>query len=212
MSRVSPHNARHYSRSEPLAPRRKSGFSTAISAVIMIAAVSILGSAMLIWANNVFGGQQRTIGNYYEQNSNLLKETFVIEDVWLNESSPPVGPSDYVNVTIRNVGDIAVNVTAVQVTALANNGTNACASNYRSSWQCDGPSASPQHYTTRTATPRYIANSANGWIASQGLISSKSTLRIDVQYIDWDNPNSNSLNIQVTTARGSIQTIVWKVK
>ncbi len=207
MNRESLHNARHYSRSEPLTSKRKSGVSNVVSAVIMIAAISIMGSAMLIWANGVFGGQQRTIGNYYEQNSNLLKETFTIEDVWL--SKPPV--ADYVNVTIRNVGDIAINATQVQVTAVNDTGMQACSpatqtNQFRTSWQCD-----PGTSYTQTAKPPYAMNSANGWIQSKGLISSKSTLRIDVGTIDWDNPNSKSLNIQVTTARGSIQLIVWKV-
>jgi len=205
-------DARHYS--GQLASRRKSGISTVVSAVIMIAAVSILGSAMLIWANSIFGAQQRTIGTSYEQNTNLLKETFVIEDVWLSKT-----PVDYVNVTLRNIGDIAINATQVQVTAVNSTGGIACASTFRTLWQCD-----PGSSYTQTVKVPYIQNSANGWINSKGLIASKGTLRVDVGCppnanpcpasgnIDWDNPNSQSLNIQVTTARGSIQNIVWKVQ
>ncbi len=201
MSRKTLDSSRDNFRPRPLGTRRKSGFSTVIGAVIMIAAISILGSAMLIWANSIFGAQQRTIGNNYQTNSNLLKETFVVEDVWLNKS-----PVNYVNVTIRNIGDIAINATQVQVTAVNASGGNACASNFRTSWQCD-PGTS---YTQTTKVP-YSANSGNNWILSKGLISSKATLRVDIANIDWDNPNSKTLNIQVTTARGSIQLIVWQV-
>ncbi len=201
MSRESLGDPRHNSRIRLRSRRRKSALSTVVSAVIMIAAISIMGSTMLIWAKTVFNAQQKTIGSTYETNSNLLKETFVVEDVWLNKS-----PVDYVNVTIRNVGDIAINATQVKVTAVNASGGTACASNFRTSWQCD-PGTS---YTKTTPVP-YSANSGNNWILSKGLISSKGTLRVDIANIDWDNPNSKTLNIQVTTARGSIQNIIWQV-
>ncbi len=195
MSRESLGDPRHNSRISLRSRRRKSGFSTVIGAVIMIAAISILGSAMLIWANTVFKAQQQTIGNNYQTNSNLLKETFLVEDVWLSKS-----PANYVNVTIRNIGDIGINATQVKVTDLDSNGNPLPSSSCTSPRKC-----------SVTQTTPFPANSANGWKSSNGLISSKNTIRIDVANICWQTCGAKSLNIQVTTARGSIQLIVWQV-
>lgn len=175
--------AYHFIRSR----KRRSGFGTVVSAAIMIAAVSVLGSVMLIWANTTFSGQQRQIGDYYEKNSNLIKETYMVEDVWLSKS-----PANYVNVTLRNIGDIAIDIKEVKIVALNSTGTAACTASCQS-----GTSAS---VTVPAAS-----------IPNNGVISSKQTLRIDVGNIDWDHANSKSLDISITTERGSIERIIWKV-
>ncbi len=188
MSRESLGDPRHNSRISSRSRRRKSGFSTVIGAVIMIAAISILGSAMLIWANTVFKAQQQTIGNNYQTNSNLLKETFIVEDVWLTKKDS--SHNNYVNVTIRNIGDIAINATQVKIFGLKSDG---------STWN------------STTASAKYTVSPTYSFpLNSNGLISTKQTLRVDVRYT-IDPANVKSLNIQITTARGSIQTIIWQV-
>jgi len=169
---------------------KRSGFTTAVSAVILIAAVSILGSVMVIWANSTFNAERQRIGDYYETNSNLLKETLMIEDVWLSKT-----PANYVNVTLRNIGDITVDVKEVKIIALNSSGTAACTL-----------SCVPVNGYTQTATAPFTPNN------SDGVISSKQTLRIDVANIDWDHINSVSLDISITTERGSMERIIWKVK
>ncbi len=160
--------------------KKRSGISNVISAVILIAAVSVLGSVMLIWANSTLGAQRQQIGDYYEENSNLLKETFIVEDIWLSQN-----PANYVNVTLRNVGGIAVDIKEVQVIALNSTGGTV---------------------DSEAVIPPFLPAS------SEGLISSKDTLRIDVGDIDWDHVDSKSLDISVTTERGSIQRVIWKVE
>ena len=166
--------------------KRRSGFTTVVGTAILIAAVSILGSIMVIWANTTFNAHRQTIGNDYERNSNLLKERFIIEDVWLSKS-PDL--SNYVYVTINNIGDIAINVKEVKVTALDSNGNLTCTSSCES-----GTTAS------KTVVP------------TNGVIGTKTILRIDVGNIDWDNNNSKSLDISITTERGSIERVIWGVK
>ena len=160
--------------------KKRSGISNVISAVILIAAVSVLGSVMLIWANSTLGAQRQQIGDYYEENSNLLKETFIVEDIWLSQN-----PANYVTVTLRNVGGIAVDIKEVQVIALNSTGGTV---------------------DSEAVIPPFLPAS------SEGLISSKDTLRIDVGDIDWDHVDSKSLDISVTTERGSIQRVIWKVE
>ena len=90
--------------------RGRQGFSTVLGSVIMIAAVSLMGSVMLIWANTNLNSQQKELGDYYEDTSNALKETYVIEDVWLSSI-----PADNVNITIRNVGPINLEIKSIQI-------------------------------------------------------------------------------------------------
>lgn len=191
MSRESLDDPRHNSRISLGTRRRKSGISNVVSAAIMIAAVAILGSTMLIWANTVFKAQQQTMGSTYETNSNLLKETFMVEDVWLSKS-----PANYVNVTIRNVGDIAINATQIQIIGLKSDGSTCAIAG------CTATAKAP--YKSPTG-PNYSFP-----LNSNGVIATKTTLRVDVQDV-WSDSSIKSLNIQVITARGSVLPIVWQV-
>ena len=162
--------------------KSKSGFGTVISSVILVAAVAILGSVVLIWANSSLNVQHERISKDYDTNSNLLRETFIVEDIWL--SKPLSG--NYVNITLRNIGDIAINATQVNVTAIDGSGAKACLD-----------TTSPP--CTKTIT-------------SNKVIQSKQTLMIAVENINLNHASSKSLDITITTQRGSVETILWKVK
>ncbi len=158
--------------------KRRAGFGTVISSVILVAAVAILGSVVLIWANSSLNVEKTKISNDFTKNSNLLRETFIVEDVWLSKS-----PADYVNITLRNIGDIAVNATAVNVTAIKSDGTLAC-----------------------TGSPPCT----NMTSFSNAVMQSKQTLMLAIK-VDWDNSNAKSLDITITTSRGSVEKILWRV-
>jgi archaellum component FlaF (FlaF/FlaG flagellin family) len=175
--------------------KKRAGFATVISTAILIGAVSVMGSVVLIWANTTFTAQQRTIGEYYEDNSNLLKENFVIEDVWLNKV-----PANYVNITMRNVGDAAIKVKEIKISGFKSDGSEVSDIIVVPTFTCQG---SPQH----CSLPQN----------SDGLLSTKQTLRADVNYT-WKNTQSpedpqaiKTLDIQVMTTRGSIEKVSWKV-
>jgi len=163
--------------------RKKLGIGTVVSSVIMVAAVAMLGSVVLIWANSSLNVEKTRIANDYANNTNTLRESFIIEDVWLSTS-----PANYVNLTIRNVGDIAVKIKEVNVTSLKSDGTLAC-------------TGSPP--CTQKINP------------SNSVIESKQSLMIAVASIKWYDPtpgNINSLDITITTERGSIEKMFWKVR
>lgn len=158
------------------------GITTSVSAAILISAVSILGSVVLIWANTAFTAEQVKIGDYYEKNSNLLKENYIIEDVWLSKN-----PANYVNVTLRNVGDITIDIKKIEIFGLK---------------------ADDTVFTSATAYPPFTGNPPN----SDGVVFADNTLRIDVSYT-WNDPaNIKSLDISVTTERNSMERIIWKVQ
>lgn len=146
--------------------KRRSGFSTVVGAAIMIAAVSMLGSVMMIWANSNFGAQQRQIGNYYEQTSNMLKETYVIEDVWLNKDVS--NNANYVNITTRNIGSIAIQIKSIQISS----GTNSF------TW-----TLSPA--VTVLSNQTYQANVPYNWSGKSTLDISVYTQRGSIERIVW---------------------------
>src|SRR3989338_6387938 len=175
--------------------RKRAGFATVVSAAIMISAVVILGSVVLIWANSTFNSQQKTIGDYYVSSSNLLKENFVIEDVWLNNS-----PSNYINVTLRNVGDEAIKVKEIRIVGFKSDGIKVSDITAIPVFTCQG-------------NPKHCSLPQN----NDGLVSTKQTLRVDVNYawkntIDPNDPNAiKTLDISVMTIRGSMGQVTWKI-
>lgn len=175
--------------------KRRAGFATVVSAAIMISAVVILGSVVLIWANATFNTQQKNIGDYYESSSNLLKENFVIEDIWLNNA-----PSDYINVTLRNVGDEAIKVKEIKIVGFKSDGIKVSDVTVIPVFTCQG-------------TPKHCSLPQN----NDGLVSTKQPLRVDVNYtwkntIDPNDPNAiKTLDISIMTIRGSMGQITWKI-
>jgi archaellum component FlaF (FlaF/FlaG flagellin family) len=87
--------------------------STAISSIIMVAAVITVGLAVLAWANNNFASQQQESTAFFNSQNELMRENFVIEDVWFH---PSTSEKD-VDVTLRNVGNVDMNVTAIHFNA-----------------------------------------------------------------------------------------------
>jgi len=160
--------------------RKKLGIGTVISSVIMVAAVAMLGSVVLIWANSSLNVEKTRIANDYANNTNSLRESFIVEDVWLD--GPPV-PENRVNITIRNIGDIAIKVKQFNVTAVNATGAIACASG-----------------CTNTTNPSNI------------VLESKTSYTILVKNIDWDHTLAKSLDITITTERNSVEKIFWRVR
>jgi hypothetical protein len=159
--------------------KKRAGVGTVISSLIMVAAVAILGSVVLIWANSSLHVEKTKISDDFAESSNLLRETFIVEDIWLSKT-----PADYVNITLRNIGDIAINATAVNVTAIKSDGTLAC-----------------------TGSPP-CTNSTN---LNDAILQSKETRMIPIK-VDWDNANAQTLDITITTSRGQVEKVLWRVR
>jgi hypothetical protein len=160
--------------------KRRAGIGTVVSSLIMVAAVSILGSVVLIWANSSLHVEKTKISDDFAESSNLLRETFIVEDIWLSTS-----PADYVNITLRNIGDIALNATAVNVTAIKSDGTLAC---------------------TTGSPPCTNSTSLNN-----AVLQIKETRMIAVN-VNWDHQDTQSLDITITTSRGTVEKMLWRVR
>lgn len=88
------------------------GLSTVITTLLMVAAVSIMGAAMMQWSSSSFAAKQLEISNQTNSRINLIKENLVLEDVWFYQNATG---HHLANVTIRNTGEVALTVSKVYV-------------------------------------------------------------------------------------------------
>lgn len=79
--------------------------------MMLVAAVGIMGSFLLVWSNSSFAISQRNIANSTDSKINMIRENFVVEDVWFYTQSG----TDYANVTVRNTGNVAIKVAHIYV-------------------------------------------------------------------------------------------------
>ena len=89
---------------------RKRALSTIVTTAIILSAVAIMGSLVVGWANMKLGAQEQALSLTFNQNINRLNEDFVVENVWYDYSL------NNVNVTITNIGILALNVTEIKFT------------------------------------------------------------------------------------------------
>jgi len=89
---------------------RKRALSTIVTTAIILSAVAIMGSFVVGWANMKLGAQEQALSLTFTESINRLNEDFVIENVWYDYYY------DNVNVTITNVGILALNVTEIKFT------------------------------------------------------------------------------------------------
>ena len=78
---------------------------------MLVAAVSMLGAALVAWSNSSFAIQQMNIANQTNSRINLIKESFIVENVWFYTNAT----GSYANVTIRNTGDLAITISNIYI-------------------------------------------------------------------------------------------------
>jgi hypothetical protein len=88
---------------------------------MLVAAVGIMGSGLVAWSNSSFSITQRNIANSTDSKINMIRENFVVEDVWFHNDGV-----DRANVTIRNTGNVVIKVSNIYVnnTQVWNDGQN----------------------------------------------------------------------------------------
>ncbi len=173
--------------------KHKAGFTSVVAVIILLGLVAVMGSVALIWGNN-FNVEKQKLGDYYTTNANKIKERLIIEDLWLSKKPTGVTSTAEANmavVVIRNVGDIAITVKDVKINVLNATGGAVC------TLSCE----------VGTSFQNTVRAPFNPTI-STGLISSGQTLMVIVDKLDWDHVNSKSLEVFITTDRGSI---IWRV-
>lgn len=78
---------------------------------MLVSAVGIIGSTLVVWSNSSFSITRQNIANSTDSKINMIRESFVVEDVWFYTQSG----TDYGNVTIRNTGNVAIKISNIYV-------------------------------------------------------------------------------------------------
>jgi hypothetical protein len=88
---------------------------------MLVAAVGIMGSGLVVWSNSSFSNARVNIANSTDSKINMIRENFVLEDVWFYTDG-----QDYANVTVRNTGNVAIKISHIYVnnTQVWNTGQN----------------------------------------------------------------------------------------
>lgn len=84
--------------------------SIVVTSLLLVAAVGVMGAFLLAWSNSTFGMQQLTIANQTASRINLVKESFVVEDVWFYDSS-----GKKADITVRNTADLPITISKVYI-------------------------------------------------------------------------------------------------
>ncbi len=103
--------------------RGRSGVSTVIANMMMIAITLSLAAILVAWAGTSYGAFAGGSQLFFQQRGQALQESFVVENVFFNKTQ------NRVLVFVRNVGLININVVAIYVngTALTPTGSsNTC--------------------------------------------------------------------------------------
>lgn len=87
------------------------GLSMVVTSLMLVAAVSMMGAALMVWSNASFASQQREIADQTTDRINLIAENFIVEDVWFYTNAT----GSYANVTIRNTGNLAITISNIYI-------------------------------------------------------------------------------------------------
>lgn len=90
---------------------RRRGVGTVVTSVMLISAVSIMGAFVLSWSSSGYAAQRVAVSETADDRVNQIREDVVLEDVWFFSNST----SSYAKVTVRNAGDVAIDVSYVYV-------------------------------------------------------------------------------------------------
>ena len=79
--------------------------------MMLVAAVGIMGSGLVAWSNSSFSITKQNIANSTDSKINMIRENFVVEDVWFYTQTG----TDYANVTVRNTGNVMIKISNIYV-------------------------------------------------------------------------------------------------
>jgi hypothetical protein len=91
--------------------RVRRGISTIVTSVMLVSAVSMMGTFVLSWSSSGFAAQRVAVSDTANDRVNQIREDVVLEDVWFFANST----SSYAKVTVRNAGELAVDVSSIHV-------------------------------------------------------------------------------------------------
>jgi len=94
------------------------GVSTVIANMLMIMITLSLAAILVAWAGNSYGAFAGGSQLFFQQRSQALQENFVIEEAFFTKSS------NTLDIYVRNVGAIQINVVAIYVNGTSISGSN----------------------------------------------------------------------------------------
>ncbi len=90
--------------------RKRRGLATIITSAMMMSAVTILGSAGVVWSQTSLNSQQVEMASSVGDYINKLNESIVYEYVYCNDD-----PCGTISVVLTNVGEIGVDVYKISI-------------------------------------------------------------------------------------------------
>jgi len=95
--------------------KRRRGISQVVTSAILLAAVSIMGTMMLVYSQTSMAQQQMEIDEIFNTQLNKINEDLIFENIWFAVPSGIMN-DNHLNVTLSNVGILGLNVTEIHVT------------------------------------------------------------------------------------------------
>ncbi|HYL66549.1 MAG TPA: hypothetical protein VEU72_05300 [Nitrosopumilaceae archaeon] len=93
--------------------KSRRGISSAIVGAMLLTGTTILGVTLVAWSHSSVITTESNLASSASSKSNTLSEYLSIENVWFRHHIPVSGLSG-INITLRNVGSIGVNVTQIK--------------------------------------------------------------------------------------------------
>ena len=95
------------------------GLSTIVTAGIMLSAVSVLGSAVVLWSNGNLKGYETVLSNTAVASTNKITESLAIENIAFCSNCGLANSKNVANVTLTNTGTVSVKITQIQLNSTA---------------------------------------------------------------------------------------------
>jgi len=90
--------------------RKRRCLATIVTSAIMMSAVTMLGSAGVVWSQSSLTAQQVEMADSVNNYSNKLSESLVFEYVYCNDN-----PCETIVVVLTNVGEIGLDVSEISI-------------------------------------------------------------------------------------------------
>jgi len=90
--------------------RKRRALATVITSAIMMSAVTILGSAGVVWSQTSLNSQQVEMTNSVDNYLNKVNESMVFEQVYCTST-----PCETVIVVLTNIGEIGIDVSQISI-------------------------------------------------------------------------------------------------
>ncbi|NQV39088.1 MAG: hypothetical protein HQ505_00860 [Nitrosopumilus sp.] len=90
--------------------RKRRALATVITSAIMMAAVTIMGGAGVVWSQTSLNSQQIEMSDTVDDYLNKINESLMFEYVYCNDD-----PCDTIIVVLTNVGNIGLDVSQITI-------------------------------------------------------------------------------------------------